>query len=67
MAGESDRQGVGRAPLLGHLALAAAVLLGGMTMTAGWIALFFVGSEEPENSEPSVGFSVTSPSSVSAT
>jgi Type I phosphodiesterase / nucleotide pyrophosphatase len=29
------------------LALAVAVFLGGITMTAGWIALFFVGADEP--------------------
>ena len=33
--------------MVGVLALAAAVFLGGLTMTAGWIALFFVGGDEP--------------------
>ena len=34
--------------VVGAVALAAAVFLGGLTMTAGWIALFFVGGDEPD-------------------
>jgi hypothetical protein len=34
--------------VVGVLALAVAVFLGGITMTAGWIALFFVGADEPD-------------------
>jgi len=33
--------------VVGVLALSVAVFLGGLTMTAGWIALFFVGGDEP--------------------
>jgi hypothetical protein len=36
------------AGVLGVVALAAAVFLGGLTMTAGWVALFFVGADEPD-------------------
>jgi len=34
--------------VVGVLALSTAVFLGGLTMTAGWIALFFVGADEPD-------------------
>lgn len=34
--------------VLGVVALATAVFLGGLTMTAGWVALFFVGGDEPD-------------------
>lgn len=34
--------------VVGVLALSAAVFLGGLTMTAGWVALFFVGADEPD-------------------
>jgi len=34
--------------VVGVVALSVAVFLGGLTMTAGWVALFFVGADEPD-------------------